>query len=263
MNPTSSVSQTSIQLIGKPVEGALERHQGIPGFDQERYSRAHVICIGAGGLIGGVAPNLARKGIGAITIIDHDEVEITNLNRQRFYPRDIGENKAIALAGNLFPECTFATRITGLACSVEKAIGTGIDLQCDVAVCGVDNNAARMATARHFRSKGIPVIFMAVSVQADHGYVFAQDREGPCLGCLFPDAIDDVTRPCPGTPAMVEILQVVGAFGSYAIDGLLCGRPRDWQYREIWLDTTTCGGARKVILRDDCPLHTPQPLTTD
>src|ERR1035437_5715026 len=89
LNPTSSVSQTSIQLIGKPVEGALDRHQGIPGFDQERYSRAHVICIGAGGLIGGVAPNLARKGIGAITILDHDEVEITNLNRQRFYPRHI------------------------------------------------------------------------------------------------------------------------------------------------------------------------------
>lgn len=255
MNPISSVSQTSIQLIGKQVEGALERHHGIPGFDQERYSQAHVICIGAGGLIGGVAPGLARKGIGAITILDHDEVEVTNLNRQRFYPRDIGENKAIALARNLLPECTFATRITGLACSIQKTIGTGIDLRCDVAICGVDNNSARIAAARHFRSKGIPVIFMGVSIQADHGYVFVQDHNGPCFGCLFPDAMDDLTLPCPGTPAMAEILQIVGSLGSYAIDSLICGRRRDWQCRDIWLNTTTCGGARKIILRADCPLH--------
>jgi molybdopterin/thiamine biosynthesis adenylyltransferase len=256
LNPTSFVSQTSIKLIGKPVEGALERHQGVPGFDQERYSQARVVCIGAGGLIGNVAPVLVRKGVGALAILDHDEVEITNLNRQRFYPRDMGENKAIALARNLLPECTFATRITGFASSIERAIGIGIDLQCNVVICGVDNNSARVAAARHFRSKGIPVIFMGVSIQADHGYVFIQDKEGPCFGCLFPDAVDDATQPCPSTPAMAEILQILGSFGSYAIDSLICGRSRDWQYREIWLNTTTCGGARKIVLRDDCPLHT-------
>lgn len=113
-----------------------------------------------------------------------------------------------------------------------------------------------MVVARHFRSKGIPVIFMGVSVEADHGHVFVQSNEGPCFGCLFPDAIDDVTQPCPGTPAMAEILQLVGSFGSYAIDSLICRRPRDWQYREVWLNTTTCGGARKIAARDNCPLHT-------
>ncbi|HEY5177266.1 MAG TPA: ThiF family adenylyltransferase [Terriglobales bacterium] len=256
MNPISSVLQNSIKLSGNSVPGALDRHSGIAGFDQQSYSRAKVVCIGAGGLIGNVAPVLVRKGVGALAILDHDEVEITNLNRQRFYPRDIGENKAIALARNLLPECTFATRITGFASSIQKAIGTGIDLQCSVAVCGVDNNAARIVTARYFRSKGIPVIFMGVSLKADHGYVFVQDKEGPCFGCLFPDAIDDITQPCPGTPAMAEILQLVGSFGSYAIDSLICDRPRDWQYREIWLNTTTCGGARKVTLRGNCPLHT-------
>ena len=160
MNPTSFVSQNSIKLLGKSLPGALDRQTGIAGFDQQSYSRAKVVCIGAGGLIGNVAPVLARKGVGAITILDHDEVEITNLNRQRFYLGDLDENKAIALARNLLPECTFATRITGVASSIEKAIGIGIDLQCNVAICGVDNNSARVAAARHFRSKGIPVIFI-------------------------------------------------------------------------------------------------------
>ncbi len=257
MNPISSVSQNSIRLLGKSVPGALGRHSGIEGFDQQAYSRATVLCIGAGGLIGSVAPVLARKGAGAITILDHDEVEVTNLNRQRFYAGDIGENKAIALARNLVNECTSATLITGVATSIEQAIGVGVNLSCDVAVCGVDNNAARVATAKHFRSRSLPVIFVGVSINADHGYVFVQDKDGPCFGCLFPDAIDDVSRPCPGTPAMAEILQIIGALASYAIDSLVCSRPRDWQYRDFWLTTSTVGGTRKVASRDHCPLHQP------
>src|SRR5215469_14867227 len=86
-------SRTSARLRGKAVPGAEDRQRLIPGFDQETFSRSHVLCIGAGGIISHIAPTLVRKGIGKITLLDDDVVEASNLNRQRFYPKDIGKNK--------------------------------------------------------------------------------------------------------------------------------------------------------------------------
>lgn len=172
---TSSVLQTSIRLTGKHIEGATDRHNGVPGFDQAAYSKASVLCIGAGGLMGHIAPTLVRKGIGAITILDGDEVEASNLNRQFFYPEDIGQNKAIALATNLGRECTVPTAITGIGKNFEAA-GNLLNTPLAVAVCGVDNNQTRVAVSRYFLESGIPVVFAAVSEDADFGYVFIQQR---------------------------------------------------------------------------------------
>jgi molybdopterin-synthase adenylyltransferase len=177
--------------MGASIPGACDRQQKIAGFDQEKFSRSHVLCIGAGGLVSNIAPSLVRKGIGALTILDHDEVEASNLNRQRFYLQDIGLNKAIALVRNLQGDCTCGTDLTGYAMSLETALHKGIDLTCDVAVCGVDNNSARVTTAQYFRKRNIPVIYTAVSTDADHGYVLIQEPDGPCVGCLFPSVNED------------------------------------------------------------------------
>ena len=65
------------------------------------------------------------------------------------------------------------------------------------------------------------MIFTAVSRDGDHGYVFVQDKDGPCIACLFPDMVDDDRYPCPGTPAIADILQAVGSLAVYAVDTLL------------------------------------------
>src|SRR5229473_923095 len=181
MRPVFTASKTSISLRGNAIPGAEDRQRRIPGFDQEIFSKSSVLCVGAGGIISQIAPTLARKGIGRITLLDDDIVEASNLNRQRFYIEDVGNNKALSLAENLQPECIAATEIQGLPFRLEEAIARSIDLTCDVAVCGVDNNPARVAASRHFRSMGVPVIFTAVSVNGDHGYVFVQEKAGPCI----------------------------------------------------------------------------------
>src|SRR5258708_7948120 len=191
MRRESSGSQTSIRLKGAVIPGAEDRQRLIPGFDQEVYSKASVVCVGAGGIISHIAPTLCRKGIGRITLLDRDIVEVSNLNRQRVYVKDIGRKKAIALAQNLQPECIAAKEICGYALRLEDAIEDAINLSCDVAICGMDNNPARVMASRFFRSNGIPVIFAAVSRDGDHGYVLVQDKNGPCIGCLFPDMAND------------------------------------------------------------------------
>ena len=254
MHPAFTASRTPIRLSGTAIPGAEDRQRKIAGFDQEIFSSSSVVCIGAGGIISQIAPTLVRKGIGKITLLDDDQVEVSNLNRQRFYIYDVGKNKAIALAENLQGECIAKTEITGIPLRFEEAVASEIDLACDVAVCGVDNNPARVAASRYCRGKGIPAIFTAVSRDGDHGYVFVQGSEGPCIACMFPDMINDDRYPCPGTPAIADILQAVGSLAVYAIDTLLMQRPRTWNYRRISLSEGSLDGAGMVPAREGCQL---------
>lgn len=252
MHPTFIGSRKLVKLRGRAIHGASDRQSKIPGFDQQTYSSSSVLCIGAGGIISQIAPTLVRKGIGRITLLDHDIVEASNLNRQRFYINDIGNNKAVALARNLVPECIIETEIEGVPMRLEEAIASDTDLSCVVAICGVDNNPARVAASRYFREKSTPVIFTAVSADADHGYVFVQNTGGPCIGCMFPDMVNDDRYPCPGTPAIADILQAVGSLAVYAIDSLLMKRPRGWNYRRISLSDGSLDGASLVPERLGC-----------
>ena len=255
MHPAFTASRTSIKLRGKAIPGAEDRQRKIPGFDQEVFSRSRVLCVGAGGLISQIAPTLMRKGVGGITLLDDDVAELSNLNRQRFYIKDVGRNKALALAENLLPECITETEICGIPFRLQEAIARELDLSCDVAICGVDNNPARVAASRFFRAKGIPVIFTAVSLNGDYGYVLVQDKTGPCIACMFPDMINDDRYPCPGTPAIADILQAVGSLTVYAVDTLLMNRPRTWNYRRVSLSDCTLDGGSMVQARIGCPLH--------
>ena len=253
MHPAFTASKTSIKLRGKAVPGADDRQKRIPGFNQEIFSKSSVLCIGAGGINSQIAPTLVRKGIGKITLLDDDVVEPSNLNRQRFYIKDIGENKAMALARNLVPECIVATQIRGYPFRLEEAIAHPC-LACDLAICGVDNNPARVAASWFFRERNIPVIFTAVSRDGDHGYVFVQDKEGSCIACMFPDMVNDDRFPCPGTPAIADILQAVGALAVYAVDTVLMKRPRTWNYRRISLSDPSLDGGSMIAQREGCGL---------
>jgi molybdopterin/thiamine biosynthesis adenylyltransferase len=259
MHRESTVSQTSIRLRGKAIAGAEDRQRKISGFDQEIFSKSSVLCIGAGGLISHIAPTLVRKGIGRITLLDNDVVEASNLNRQRFYISDIGRNKALALAENLERECIATTEIRGIGFRLEEAIAREIDLGCDVVVCGVDNNPARVAASRHFRFKGIPVIFTGVSRDGDCGYVFVQEKHGPCIGCLYPDMAGDERYPCPGTPSVADILQAVGSLAVYAVDTLLMKRARNWNYRRVSLSNGVSDGTSLVAPRSGCRMFAAAP----
>src|SRR5271170_5525266 len=139
MYPPFTDSKKWTSFVGTAIPSAEDRQRRIPGFDQEALSKASILCVGAGGITSQIAPTLVRKGIGRITLLDDDLVEPTNLNRQRFYIEDVGVNKAVALARNLQPECIVATEIVGYPFRLEEAIASGVDLACDVVICGVDN----------------------------------------------------------------------------------------------------------------------------
>ena len=68
---------------------------------QKKLKNSKILLLGGGGTGSNCANSLARLGIGEITIVDIDKIELSNLNRQLFAFDDIGEYKSIALSNNL------------------------------------------------------------------------------------------------------------------------------------------------------------------
>jgi molybdopterin/thiamine biosynthesis adenylyltransferase len=231
-----------------------DRQERLSRFIQPALTEARVILIGAGGLGGEIGEALVRKGVGELVILDSDVVEPTNLNRQHFYASDLYKNKAKRLARNLAKEGFCGTLIQGYGLSFEAALEQGIDVLGSVAIVGIDNNPGRVAASRFYREHRIPVIFTAVSAQADHGYVFIQEPGEACFGCLFPDSVNDETYPCPGTPAVKDILKVVAGIVVYAVDTLLMKRLRCWNFKSLYLDGSVPGFDCVIEKREDCKL---------
>jgi len=235
----------------------------LKGFNQQALTTARVILIGAGGLGGEIGEALVRKGVGTLTILDFDVVELSNLNRQLFGKNDLGKPKSHCLSRNLSKLGFLGSRIEGYSLSFQDALQYGVDMVADVVVCGVDNNPCRIAVSSYYQEQKIPVVFTAVSETADHGYCFLQLPGQACLACQFPKALNDETYPC-GTPAVKDILKVVSGIVSYAVDSLLMERLRTWNYKHCYLDGTIPGKDWLVPRSQDCPLcGTPQDQSPD
>ena len=258
---SGSISSTWLRVVTTPAvssdpdaPSATDRQERVRGFDQPKVSSACVVLIGAGGLNGEAAVGLVRKGVGCLKVFDPDRVELSNLNRQRFFAKDLGQNKAWALVRNLVPESIGRTYLKGCGCTFQEALEAEFDTTCDVALCGVDNNQTRLFASRHFREKRLPLVITGVSNEADHGYVFVQEPDGACFECLFPGALANQRDPCPNTPAVMDILKVVAGLTLYAIDSLLMARPRHWNYRQIFLDGSSPDRSVRIPRRPDCRL---------
>jgi adenylyltransferase/sulfurtransferase len=166
------------------------RHIVLPqvgGAGQLRLKSASVAIVGAGGIGAGAIPALTGAGIGHLTIIDDDRVELSNLQRQPIYAgNQIGERKvdlAARFVGKRNPhvECrTVADRIDG---ENVDAILSGHDLILD----GTDNFATRLLVSDASVRLGIPLI--SAAGQQFQGQV-ALFRGMPCYRCFVGDAFD-------------------------------------------------------------------------
>ena len=122
-------------------------------------AEAHVAVFGVGGVGGYAVEALARCGVGALTLVDHDTVSLTNLNRQIIaLSSTVGRLKVEVAAervADINPDC----RITPLACFYLPDTADQIDLaQFDYIVDAVDNVTAKLLLAERAQAAGIPLI---------------------------------------------------------------------------------------------------------
>ncbi len=254
-------SASPLKIVTEPLRSPDERfafshrQELIDGFDQAKLTAAGIVLIGAGGIGSEAGEGLCRKGVGRLSLFDHDVVEHSNLIRQHFFEKDIGQPKAYCLTRNLAPHCHAGTTLEGYPISFEDAVALRTDLSASVVVCGVDNSPARVVVSQYYRPLGTPVIFIAVDLLAECGHVFVQESKPttPCFGCAFPNSLKPRKAPC-FVPSSKDILKVTAGLALYAIDSLLMGRKRNWNFRRIHLAGFAPDVLETMEQNRNCPL---------
>jgi|SRR5579884_1800735 len=191
------------------------RHIVLPqvgGVGQNKLKAASVAVIGAGGIGSAVIPALAGAGVGKLTIIDCDVVELANLHRQPLFTEaDAGKPKADLAAQfaqrlNHFVETT--PRRERIGSENAHALLAGHDLVID----GSDNFATRLAVSDACVSLAIPLLSAAaVQFQGQVGLF----RGRPCYRCLVGDAFDsDNCDTCAEQGVLGALTATVGSFSA-------------------------------------------------
>ena len=231
-------------------ESVTDRQEKVPGYKQEIMNQLTVSLIGAGGLGGEIARGLVRKGVGCLKIFDNDTVEPSNLSRQVFYEKDLYENKAICLAQNLVKEGIRSTSIIGYPFMFQGAVEEKIDARCDIAVCAPDNDETRIFVSKHFLET-TPVIFTGLDMQANTGYIFSQEPGKADFLDAFPESVNKERNPCPGTPAIIDIVKIVAGYILFAVDSVMMERKRNWNYRQFYLAGFVPEAVRMIARREE------------
>lgn len=191
------------------------RHLVLPqvgGVGQRKLTAACIAVVGAGGIGSAVIPALAGAGVGRLTIIDSDTVELANLHRQPLFS-EADEGKAKAELAAIF--------VRGLnrfvdAVPIEQRIDTQNAKQLltghDLVVDGSDNFATRLAVSDACVALGMPLLSAAaVQFQGQVGLFRAQ----PCYRCFVGDAFDsDDCDNCSELGVLGALTAAVGGFAA-------------------------------------------------
>jgi adenylyltransferase/sulfurtransferase len=172
---------------------------GIGGDGQRRLMDARVLVIGAGGLGSPAAMYLAAAGVGTIGLVDFDEVELSNLQRQLLHDTaDVGRPKvdsARERLNDLNPNVEVEPHRTLLSSENAFDILGGYD----VVVDGTDNFPVRYLVNDATQLLGKPLVYGSIYQWEGQASVFLPGQEAPCYRCMFPEP------PPPGTvPSCAE-----------------------------------------------------------
>lgn len=215
-SPKTAVSKTAKRLRLSAGERPVAHCQTmLAGWDQERIEAARVCVVGAGGLGSEVALNLVQCGIGTIDLVDPDVVEPSNLNRQLFKPKQVGMNKADALAANVVEYGALGTTVHAYPTYVQEFLKGAVDVKFDLFVVGVDNDHARMASSDFCLERGIPLVNIGLANDGTGFEILVQEKAGPCLRCWW-GSREPQAAPCGGVPVDRTLAAMAAAMGCCA-----------------------------------------------
>ncbi|MDB5472991.1 MAG: thiamine biosynthesis protein ThiF [Devosia sp.] len=179
---------------------------------QARLAAATVLVVGAGGLGSSALQILAGAGVGAIIIVDHDHVDISNLHRQPLYGMaDIGSSKAEAARSALLranPDIAVTAELERLTPANASALVERASIVIDAA----DNFAVTYVLSDQCLVAGKPLI--SASVLGLSGYVGAYCGGAPSYRAVFPD-VPEVAGSCASVGVLGSAVAVLGSLQAH------------------------------------------------
>lgn len=206
---------TSSSLLTEAERVRYNRQILFPAFGEEgqkKLKQSHILIAGVGGLGSPAAIYLASAGVGKLTLVDSDAVDLSNLNRQILHwEDDIGEEKVLSAARKL-SRLNSSVEITPVAVKITTENVIGLLQGVNIVIDCLDTMETRFILNEGCVRKGTPLI---------HGGIYGLTGEittiipgkTPCFACIFPRPAKG-KRPFPvfgATPALIASLQVMEA----------------------------------------------------
>ena len=183
---------------------------GVEG--QEKILQSHVLVIGAGGLGSPVVLYLATAGVGLITLVDDDVVDVTNLQRQIAHTlADIGEYKANS-AMKKIANINTDVQVIPVLKRADAALLNSLVEQANVVIDCCDNFATRHAINAACVQHHKPLVSGA-AIRFDGQITVFDSRSdaSPCYACIFPpDASLEETR-CATMGVFAPLVGIIGS----------------------------------------------------
>jgi molybdopterin-synthase adenylyltransferase len=189
---------------------------------QERLRAAHAVVIGAGGLGCPAALYLAASGIGRLTIVDGDKVDLTNLQRQILYrTADIGAVKVEA-AKEALKAINPDVQVVALHERVKDF--AKLLANADVVLDCSDNFATRHALNRACVAAKKPLVAgAAIRFDAQLMVFDLRQKNSPCYSCIFPEDAEVEEVQCSTMGVFAPLTGAIGAMQAMEAIKLVAG----------------------------------------
>ena len=198
---------------------------------QEKLLAAKVLCVGAGGLGSPSALYLAAAGIGTLGLVDDDEVDLSNLQRQvLFASSDAGRPKAEAGQARLQqlnPLITVNCHHQRLTAANAEAIFSQYDLVLD----GSDNFATKFLVNDCAAKLGMPLVYGSI-LGFDGQMAVFWAKEGPCYRCMLPKPPSGYVPNCAEAGVIGAVAGVIGCMQALEAIKLIVGG-EDWRNQRL------------------------------
>jgi adenylyltransferase/sulfurtransferase len=251
---------TTLPELTEPQIRRYARHivlAEIGGVGQARLIAARVLVIGAGGLGAPLLQYLAAAGIGTLGVIDHDRVDLSNLQRQVIHrTTDIGVSKVESARRALLdinPEVEVVAHDERLTADNARRIVDGYDIVAD----GSDNFATRYLlndVCFHLKKILVSAAILRFDGQIST-YKAWQGAGHPCLRCIFPAApSEDAVPSCAQAGVLGALAGTLGALQASEVVKEILGIGRSLSGRLLMYDALAASFDEMAIAkRADCP----------
>ena len=195
---------------------------GIEG--QQRLLDAHALVIGAGGLGSPVALYLGSAGVGRLTIVDHDRVDLTNLQRQIAHDLSrVGTPKAESARASI-AAINPDVRVRPLVRRADAAELDTLVRDADVVLDCSDNFATRHAVNAACVAHGKPLVAgAAIRFDGQISVYDMRDAASPCYACVFPAEVTVEETQCATMGVFAPLVGIIGTLQAAEALKLLAG----------------------------------------
>jgi molybdopterin/thiamine biosynthesis adenylyltransferase len=227
---------------------------GIEG--QRRLLASHALVIGAGGLGSPVALYLGTAGVGRITLVDHDTVDLTNLQRQIAHTQArVGRPKAES-AREAIAAINPDVQVLPVLQRADDAWLDRAVAEADVVIDCSDNFKTRQAVNAACVAHGRPLVSgAAIGFDGQVSVYDTRQPDAPCYACLFPPDATTADAHCATMGVFAPLVGIIGTIQAAEALKLLAGVGSSLAGRLQMLDARTMEWTQIAVGRQaDCPV---------